>query len=56
MICQWCRDGGDSYWESVQSNLSDKIKKDLEGRSKALHAKCTDKGCFCQHRLRAVKG
>jgi hypothetical protein len=50
MICQNCRDAGDSNAIAI-SHVDTKLRQDWEGRAKALHALCKHIDCFCQHRL-----
>lgn len=50
MICSECRMG--AHWNNLANDANhEKIKKDMVGKSKSMHALCKDKGCFCQHRL-----
>ena len=50
MICQKCRDAGDTNWAVVQGKFTGKTLDDMKSKAKALHALCKDAGCFCQHR------
>lgn len=50
MICNDCKMG--AHWNGYYvTQTNERLKKDFYGKSRAMHALCKDKGCFCQHRL-----